>query len=95
MQDYIEMVKAAAKQHRLELTQEEVEKFAKDVPEVLALFSKLDEYSSTSPLAATGVSHSELRVDEIHESKFNAFSNADEKLVENGFFVATRIKKQS
>lgn len=94
MQDYIEMIKAVAKQHRIELSDAEIEKFARDVPEVLNLFSKLDEYTTTSPLAATGISPSELRADEVHASKFDAFSNVDSKLIENGFFVATRIKKQ-
>ena len=95
MQDYIEMVKAAAKQHRLELTEQEIAKFARDVPEVLSLFNKLDEFTVAASGAEQCIQPVELRKDEVHASGFDAFSNTDSKLVEKGFFVATRIKKQS
>ncbi len=94
MQDYIEMVKAAAKQHRLELSEAEIAKFARDVPDVLSLFSKLDEFNGDLLPSNTIVRPESLRVDEVRASKFDAFSNASEKLTEKGFFVAPRIKKQ-
>ncbi len=94
MQDYIEMVKAAAKQHRLELSEEEIAKFARDVPEVLALFSKLDEFTVAASDVDQSIQPTELRKDEVHTSEFDAFSNVSEKLVEKSFFVAPRIKKQ-
>lgn len=94
MQDYVLMVKAAAKQHRLELSEEEIAKFARDVPEVLALFSKLDEFTLPVSDLDQSIQPTQLRKDEVHTSGFDAFSNASEKLVEKGFFVAPRIKKQ-
>ena len=88
------MVKSAAKQHRIELSEALVDKLEKDVPEILALFSTLDKYTINTSNVVQSIDPSELRQDKVEISDFDAFSNTLPRLVEKNYFVTTRIKKQ-
>ncbi len=66
-------IKKIANLARLELTEQEIEKFAKELDEILIFFDKLKEVDTEGVEAVSQITglHNRLRLDEIEPSTFN------------------------
>ncbi|MEM3791640.1 MAG: Asp-tRNA(Asn)/Glu-tRNA(Gln) amidotransferase subunit GatC [Candidatus Micrarchaeaceae archaeon] len=81
MESY-EEIERVAKIARIKLSEEEKEKFAKQIPSILSLFSKVSEAdpkeeASLHPIPISG--NESLREDEPKKFEWNPLSNAKEK----------------